>query len=220
MEAEAYERWYATPRGHWIAQRELELLLEALEPRPGESLLDVGCGTGHFTRALGQHLQGPITGVDLDPAWLRHARQQDATATTYAVADARALPFADTSFDLVVSVTALCFIPDERAALAEMLRVARRRVVLGLLNRHSLLCYQKGRGGGRGAYRGGRWHSPAEAGRLFKGLAANPHKPATAIHLPGGGYLARRLERLWPAGLHTGAFIVMAADVTQRAPRP
>lgn len=220
MEAEAYERWYTTPRGRWIAQRELELLLAALEPRPGESLLDVGCGTGHFTRALGQHMAGPITGVDLDPAWLRHARQQDTTATTYAVADARALPFAAASFDLVVSVTALCFIPDERAALAEMLRVARRRVVLGLLNRHSLLWLQKGRGGGRGAYRGARWHSPAEAGKLFQGLPAHPHKPVTAIPLPGGGYFARRLERLWPACLQTGAFIVMVADVTQGASRP
>jgi len=44
----------------------------------------------------------------------------------FAAADARRLPFPDDSFDLVVSITALCFIREERLALREMLRVARR----------------------------------------------------------------------------------------------
>ncbi|WP_369127979.1 class I SAM-dependent methyltransferase [Halomonas flagellata] len=66
-----------------------------------------------------------------------------------AVGDARALPFPGNSVDLAVSITALCFIDDEHQAVREMLRVARRGVALGLLNRRSLLWWQKGRRGER-----------------------------------------------------------------------
>jgi ubiquinone/menaquinone biosynthesis C-methylase UbiE len=69
MEAETYDRWYETPRGRWIGQREVALLLGELQPRPGESLLDVGCGTGFFTRALASAIGGPATGVDINPEW-------------------------------------------------------------------------------------------------------------------------------------------------------
>ena len=52
MDAELYDRWYDTPRGRWIGLREATMVVEHLQPRRGESLLDVGCGTGFFTRTL------------------------------------------------------------------------------------------------------------------------------------------------------------------------
>ncbi|NMG32642.1 class I SAM-dependent methyltransferase, partial [Aromatoleum evansii] len=145
-------------------------------------------------RRLAQAMHaGFATGTDIDCASVRYAARHDPGAA-YALADARRLPFADKSFDLVVSVTALCFIEETQTALSEMLRVARRRVALGLLNRHSLLWLEKGQHGGHGAYRGARWHTP--------------------VMLPGGGAVARALEgslrRLAPA---CGAFIAAAADV-------
>lgn len=157
MHPEEYDAWYATQRGAWIGSKEFDLLVRLLEPRPGDTLLDVGCGTGYFTRSFaGDRSCTGIVGADLDLGALRYAAQHSQRDAPYVCADARMLPFPDCSVDLVISVTALCFIKEERAALAEMLRVARRRVAVGLLNRNSLLYLEKGRGDGKGAYRGAR----------------------------------------------------------------
>lgn len=219
-DAEAYDRWYETPRGRWIGQRELALLLEALHARPGDSVLDVGCGTGHFTRALARAIDGPVTGIDLDPDRVAYARGREPGTASYAVADARALPYGDDSFDLVVSVAALCFVDDERAAVREIARVARRRIAIGLLNRHSLLWLRKGRHGGSGGYRGARWHTVGESRALFQGLPVRRIRARTAIHLPGGGWLARATEHLAPRWLRTGAFILVVGDVAGAVARP
>ncbi len=83
---------------------------------------------------------GRVLGVDIDREWVQYARRRDEGRASYAVADARALPFQTGSFDLVVSITALCFILEELVALRKILRVTRRRFAIGLLNRRSLLC--------------------------------------------------------------------------------
>jgi len=214
MRPEEYNSWYATPRGAWIGSNEYRLLVRLLEPRPGDTLLDVGCGTGYFTRSFAADRSCTrVSGADIDLGALRHASQHSTRAETYVCADARTLPFADRSVDLVISVTALCFIKEERAALAEMLRVARRRVALGLLNRHSLLYLEKGRGEGKGAYRGARWHTPRQARALFMGLPASKTRLATAVFLPRAGLLARRVEPcLQGAGAEWGSFIAVTAD--------
>jgi len=139
------------------------------------------------------------------------------TKATYAVADARALSYADASFDLVVSIAAICFIPEEIAAIREIVRVARRRFAIGLLNRHSLLWLQKGRGGGRGGYRGARWHTVRGATSLFRDLSVERLCVRTAIQIPLGWRFARLLERVWPSSVSTGAFILVAGGVTERA---
>ncbi|MBS9405584.1 class I SAM-dependent methyltransferase [Halomonas sp. TRM85114] len=128
-----------------------------LAPGPRESLLDVGCGTGYFTRGLTRRLDGPVSGIDIDPAWVAFAEQGEDLDIDWLVGDAQALPFQDKGFDLAVSIAALCFVDDERQAVREMVRVARRRVALGLLNRRSLMWWRKSRGCGQGAYRGARW---------------------------------------------------------------
>lgn len=216
-DAEEYDRWYETPRGLWIGQRELELILAALQARPGESLLDVGCGTGFFTRALGRAIDGPITGVDVNSSWVAYARRRDPVRAAYEVADARALPYEDRRFDLVISIAALCFIEDELAAVRSMVRIARRRVVIGLLNRRSILWLQKGRKGGRGGYRGARWHTAAQAQALFRGLAVPSLHVRSAIVVPSGGWFARTIERLWPRRFGAGSFILVVADVSNAA---
>lgn len=213
MDAAAYDAWYETSRGRWIGGRETALILDALQPQAGESLLDVGCGTGHFTRALASAVSGPIVGVDISADWLAHARARGGARISYHLADAQALPYADGSFDLAMSITALCFVDDERRALRELLRVTRRRFVLGLLNRHSLLWRQKGRDGGVGAYRGARWHTATDARRLFEDLPATRLVVRSAIQLPGGGWMARTLEHLVPAAWTLGGFLLVAGDV-------
>ncbi|MFP4138384.1 MAG: class I SAM-dependent methyltransferase [Halomonas sp.] len=217
MDAEEYDAWYETPRGRWIGGRELDLVKRSLALKPGDALLDVGCGTGYFTRGLAAKGPGRVVGLDRDAEWLAHARGRDAAGIRWVQGDARTLPFPDHRFDRVVSITALCFVEEERLAVSEMVRVARRRVVLGLLNRHSLLWWQKGRRGGQGAYRGARWHTAGEARALFDGLPVTGVGVSSAIWLPGGGWLARRSERYWPGWPHGGAFLLVVADLA--APR-
>jgi SAM-dependent methyltransferase len=213
MDTESYDRWYDTPRGRWIGQREAELVVETLQPRPGESLLDVGCGTGFFTRIFAGVTDGPVVGVDINPEWVKYARGRDVGRATYEVADARALPYPDASFDLVTSITALCFIEEDAAAAREIVRVTRRRFAIGLLNRHSILWLQKRRGGGIGGYRGAYWHTVREARHLFCDLSVHDLRVRTAIQIPGGGQFARFIERMWPPCVPTGAFILVAGDV-------
>jgi SAM-dependent methyltransferase len=215
MTPDEYDAWYRTPRGNWIGTAEFALLARLLELRLGETVLEVGCGTGYFTRHFAEGRFGWVTGIDVDEAAVRYARGHSTGNSAFVRADAQRLPFPDRSFDTVVSVTALCFMQDERAALIEMLRVARRRIALGLLNRRSLLYLAKGRRGGSRGYRGARWHSYANIRELFSGLPVSNLRLHSAVFLPGGGELARRVEPClahWIGG--HGAFIAASADIT------
>lgn len=210
-----YDAWYDTPRGRWIGETEFRLLSRMIDFRPGETLLDVGCGTGWFTRrfAVGDwgNIAWNVTGVDTDIARLDFARAHG-HGERYLEGDATALPFADSAFDVAVSVTALCFIDDWPRALAEMARVARRRVVVGLLNRHSLLWWEKGRDGGAGGYFGARWHSAEEVRKALAALGLTRIRIRTALFLSGGTNLGRACEPCLPNLLPWGGFLAVAAD--------
>lgn len=210
MTAEQYDAWYRTPRGRWIGEGEYRLLYRLLAPAPGASVIDVGCGTGYFTRRLA--LDGlRVTGIDPDPLMLEVARARRAANERYLEADARALPFRNREFDYCISVTALCFIADEGAALAEMFRVTRRRLALGLLNRRSILYLQKGRRGGSGAYRGAHWHTAREVRELFARMPSEAPQLGFAVFLPSGRLFARSAELVVPTSLPLGGFLAVAA---------
>ncbi len=203
-----YDAWYDTPRGAWIGETEYALARRQLAAQPGETLLDVGCGTGWFTRRFAA--DGFITaGLDPNPEWLTYARAHSEPGVYWVDGDARALPFADNSFDCVVSIAALCFIPDEQQAVAEIVRVARRRFAIGWLNRASLLYRQKH---GQGAYQGARWHMADEVRDFFSGLPVANLRLSSAIFVPGGGVLAKVAERLLPNGLPWGAMLFAAGE--------
>jgi SAM-dependent methyltransferase len=206
-----YEAWYDTARGRWIGDTEYALAVRLLAPQPGDSLLDVGCGTGWFTRrAAADDLQ--VTGLDPNPDWLDYARAHSSPALNWVEGDARDLPFADASFDHVLSIAALCFVDDERQAVAEAVRVARRRFAIGWLNRTSLLYWQKGRGGGSGAYRGARWHTAGEVRALFSGLPVRNLTVHSAIFLPSATRWARRLEQGMPSALPWGGLLLATGE--------
>lgn len=212
MRPENYDAWYRTPRGAWIGDTEFAVLHGLLAPRPGERLLDVGCGTGYFSRrfAIAGH---SVIGLDPDPAMLAFACTHATSVERYVRGDARCLPFPDRSFDLTVSVTALCYIPDQFAALREIARVTRRRFALGLLNRHSLLYLQRGRHGGSGGYRGAYWHTRAELRELLTRVAIRRFTVRNAVYLPAGGALSRLAENTIPRLVPLGAFIAVAGEV-------
>src|SRR6185436_18728119 len=91
------------------------------------SMLDVGCGVGHWGRLLLPlcHPEASLVGVDREVRSLEAAAQtaRDAKRCSYRAADLAALPFPDGSFSLVTCQTVLIHVADVRAALAELLRV-------------------------------------------------------------------------------------------------
>jgi len=212
MSAVRYDAWYDTPRGAWIGNAEFRLLGDMLAPSPGESLLDIGCGTGYFARRFAREAALRVTGVDPNQSWLAFARTHATRDETYVAGRAESLSFADRSFDYSVSVAALCFIVEQRQALRELLRVTRKRFAIGVLNRHSLLYLQKGRGGGSGSYRGARWQARAELAQLFDGLPVEGLVYRCAVFLPGGGRIARILEDCLPRSWTLGAMLAVAGN--------
>jgi len=99
-------------------------------------VLEVGCGTGRLLAAMADH--GAIgIGLDKKEAMLEVATRRGTAALVQG--DAAVLPFAPESFDALVAVTLLEFVPDPGAVMAELCRVTRPggRVVIGALNTKS-----------------------------------------------------------------------------------
>ena len=116
-------------------------LIDLIAPKPGEAIIDIGCGAGSLDRLLAQRLgsANPITAIDVNPFWLREAEALAAEdgldgMIRFTPGNAEAVPFPDNSFDAVFSVTVLeeC---DADRAIAEMVRVARRGGRIGIIVR-------------------------------------------------------------------------------------
>ncbi|MDT8405102.1 class I SAM-dependent methyltransferase [Sulfuriflexus sp.] len=188
-------------------------MMKLLRPPVGSTLLDVGCGSGHFSRRFRQ-AGLTVTGLDPEAEMLAYARRQSA-GIDYIEAVAESLPFADHHFDYCSAVTSLCFVSDQVTALQEMWRVSKHGIILGLLNRHSLLYRQKA---GHGAYAGARWDARRD---VINWLATAGITPASirfnsAIFFPTGGPLARVMESLLPGGLPWGGFLAVYLDKRMR----
>jgi ubiquinone/menaquinone biosynthesis C-methylase UbiE len=115
-------------------------LLEILAPAPGERVLEVGPGTGYYSLPVAERLDGGALAVfDIQQEMLDHvmrrAVEQGVTNLEPTLGDARALTYADASFDAAFLVTVLGEIPDQDAALRELARVLRPggRLVVGEL---------------------------------------------------------------------------------------
>ncbi len=158
-----YEAWYHTS-GRKADIQEKALLESLLHCFPGaESILEVGCGTGHFThwsRTLGYAAYG----LDQSRNMLRQAVKNYPTSCHQG--DALALPFASQTFDIVALITTLEFISEPTQALSEALRVARRGILLGVINQHSLLGLRYRLKGGP-IWRSAKFYSPARLKRLL-----------------------------------------------------
>lgn len=212
VKPEAYEAWYDSLRGRWIGALEYSLLRSLLRPAPESSVLDIGCGTGHFTRLFAQQTTGLVVGVDPNEGWLSYANAHSGNKEFYVAGRAEALPFPDQSFDFTVSVTALCFVSDQQHALRELVRVTRRRFVLGLLNRYSLLYLDKGR---KGAPVDTRviGITPLEVRALLRSAAVDNVVLRSAIVLPWGTKFARAVETNWPQTILLGGFLAVSGDL-------
>jgi SAM-dependent methyltransferase len=97
-------------------------ILRLLDIQPGERLLDVGCGIGYLS-SLARSCGAEIVGVDMSRKALAYARDQ--LTGGFVAGGAGGLPFADDSFDKVIFADVIEHVPDDRMALAEIVRVAR-----------------------------------------------------------------------------------------------
>jgi ubiquinone/menaquinone biosynthesis C-methylase UbiE len=113
-------------------------LIEILEPRAGERVLEIGPGTGYYTFEMAGRLDGGQVDVfDIQQEMLDHvlreANKRGVTNVKPALGDAQSLPYADESFDAVVLITVLGEIPDQDRALSEVARVLKPggRLIVG-----------------------------------------------------------------------------------------
>jgi SAM-dependent methyltransferase len=100
-------------------------LVKHARVRAGEAVLDVGCGTG-VVAVTAARLGARVKGLDLTPALLERGRANAALAKVeidFVEGDVEALPYADSSFDVVLSQFGHMFAPRPEVAVREMLRV-------------------------------------------------------------------------------------------------
>lgn len=116
---------------------EAERLLQLVVPKGTERALDVACGPGTLARIFAPHVRW-IAGLDLTPAMLERARKEVVSLHLKNFGPVRGnalkMPFADGSFDLVVTSYSIHHLPDAAAAIAEIARVLRPGGKLGLLD--------------------------------------------------------------------------------------
>jgi ubiquinone/menaquinone biosynthesis C-methylase UbiE len=136
-----------------------ERLCEAIDLQAGERVLDVAAGNGNATLAAARRF-GDVTSTDYVAGLLAAGKARAAASglavTEFREADAEALPFADSSFDAVLSTFGVMFTPNQEKAAAEMLRVTRPGGRIGMAN----------------------WTPEGFIGQLFKVIGAHVPPPA------------------------------------------
>jgi ubiquinone/menaquinone biosynthesis C-methylase UbiE len=117
-----FRRWYDDAAGHYddrfqgsFAQLQSQLIVDLVQPESGTRILDVGTGTGRGALALAAASDAVIVGLDLTPGMLRRAaHNRDAAGLEWPVlvqGNGRQLPFADNTFDAVISIRTLHLFP-------------------------------------------------------------------------------------------------------------
>src|SRR4051794_40009270 len=112
-----------------------EMLCEAVDVKSGEHVLDVAAGNGNATLAAARRF-ATVTSTDYVPALLEQGRRRAAAegfgTITFETADVEALPYANASFDIVLSTFGVMFAPDHERSAGEMMRVCRPGGRIGL----------------------------------------------------------------------------------------
>lgn len=140
--ASLYEAWQKSPEGILLDRLSSELILRLLRPQKGERILDIGCGTGNHLLVF-YRLGFDVTGLDASPYMLDIARSRLGSKASLKAGRAEDLPFEDNEFDLATLIITLEFLDDPVEALREAGRVARDRVLVGVLNSLSFGCMAK-----------------------------------------------------------------------------
>jgi ubiquinone/menaquinone biosynthesis C-methylase UbiE len=133
QDADSFANFKAAQRESWSSFVPVEItttppaakLVKFAQVKPGQRVLDVGCGTG-VVAVTAARLGAKVSGLDLTPTLLERARKNADIAgvdVEFIEGDAEALPYPDASFDVVLSQFGHIFAPRPAVALREMLRV-------------------------------------------------------------------------------------------------
>jgi ubiquinone/menaquinone biosynthesis C-methylase UbiE len=137
--AEAYDAYYQTEFGKKVDQIEKQMVSSLLQQLRCRTILELGCGTGHWTEYFIQ--QGfQVTGIDNAQSMLSIAKTKN-LPTDFICADAEDLPFAPKSQSMVASITMLEFVDHPKLVAAEIDRILQPGgwLLLGSLNKRSAL---------------------------------------------------------------------------------
>jgi SAM-dependent methyltransferase len=142
--------WNGAGGASWIDLQELmdrqlaplgQAVIDHLAVAPGERVLDVGCGCGATTHALGERTgpTGSVLGVDISEPMLEAARRHAAPHVSFLAADAQTADLGEGRFDAVASRFGVMFFADPVAAFANLARATRRG------GRLAFVCWQSPR---------------------------------------------------------------------------
>jgi ubiquinone/menaquinone biosynthesis C-methylase UbiE len=131
--AEFYESWYHSPHGRAIDRSIERLIVALLDPRPGERILDIGCGAGNHLITFSR-LGLDVSGIDASSYMIQKARERLGHRCTLRTGLAEDLPFEDNEFDLAVMINTMEFLDNPLIALREAGRVANKKVFIGVIN--------------------------------------------------------------------------------------
>ena len=198
--AAGYEMWYQTI-GCRADRQEKALLKWLLAGFPDtRSILEVGCGTGHFTRWLSDQGLNAV-GLDSSRIMLEEAKSMESPFCLQGIA--QRLPFSSKSFDLVFMITTLEFLSKPMQSLVEALRVARQGLILGVLNAESYVGRRYKRAGGP-IWESAQFYTPSGLKQMIREVAGEkarivwrttlwPSWPC-AVPLPWGGFIGMAVK--------------------------
>ena len=129
-----FNRWAQEGEGEKMERHHLDITektIGVMDLRPGERVLDLGCGSGWATRLLARLVSdgpegfGQVVGVDISDEMIRQARgaSKEFENILYVWGSAQQIPWEENFFDKVLSVESFYYYPDQDRALAELFRV-------------------------------------------------------------------------------------------------
>ncbi len=131
---EEFNRWAEQGRGEEMERHHIsiaEQTIRRMDLRPGERVLDLGCGAGWATRILARFVAdgpqgfGQVVGLDISDEMVRRARaaSRDFENILYVWSSAQNIAWEENYFDTVLSIESFYYYPDQDRALAELFRV-------------------------------------------------------------------------------------------------
>lgn len=141
-----YDHYYQTKEGQRVDILEKQVIGDFLDKIPGGKVLEVGCGTGHWTKYLVDSQKfNEIIAIDISEAMLEIARKKITNKVRFDLADIEKLPFNNCDFDVIVAITVMEFVSDIALAFEEIYRVLKPGgyFVGGFLNQNSTLGKRK-----------------------------------------------------------------------------